>query len=78
MNSTLATEIERIVRAAKQELDNTTARVHKEMGQISTALKRETGEELARYAVESKREADMGVQIIGFIKPYREAKQRTS
>jgi histone H3/H4 len=78
MNSTLDAEIERIIRAAKQELGNTTARVHKEMRQISTSLKKETGEELARYAVKSKREADMGVQIIGFIKPLREANQNAS
>ncbi len=77
MNSTFDAEIERIVRAAKQELDNNTARVHKEMRQLSTALKQGTGEEVARYAVKSKRTATMDVQIIGFIKPYREAKQRT-
>lgn len=78
MNSTLDAEIERAVKAAEQELDNITARLHKEMRQISTAPKEETGEELARYALKSKREADMGVQIIGFIKPYRKANQRTS
>lgn len=78
MNSTLAAEIERIVRAAKQELDDNTVRVHKEMRQISASLTKETGEELAGSAVEAKREANMDVQIIGFIKPYRAAKQRTS
>lgn len=72
MNSTLDAEIERIVRTAKQELDNTTARVHKEMSQISTSLKKGTGEEWARYAVRSNGKAAIGVQVIGFIKPYRE------
>ncbi len=75
MNSTLATEIERVIQTAKQELDNITAKVHEEMRQISTSQKEETGEELARYAAKSKRAAGSGVQIIGFIKPYREANQ---
>ncbi len=78
MNSTLAAELERIVRAAEQESDNVIARLHEEMRQISTALKKGTREELARYAVESKRWVDTDVQIIGFTKLYSEANQGTS
>lgn len=71
MNLTISAEIERIVKVAQQELADTVARLHKEMGQLSTDLKKETGEKTARYVVWSKREADMGVQIIRFIKPHR-------
>ncbi len=78
MNSTLAIEMERVVKTAKQELDNIAARVHNEMRQISTPQKEKTEEELARYAVESKREAAMGVQIIGFIKPLRKVNLEAS
>ncbi len=78
MNSTLDAEIERIVKVAQQELADTAARLHEEMRQTSTALKKGTREELARYAVKSKRGADMGVQIIGFIKPLRKVNLEAS
>ena len=76
MNPTISAEIERIVKVAQQELADTATRLHKEMGQISTGLKKETGEKAARYVAWPKREADMGVQIIRFVKPHRKLNLR--
>ncbi len=73
MNPTISAEIERIVKVAQQELADTTARLQKEMRQISTVVENETREQLARYATESKREAEQiteiaeGQQFIRFI-----------
>ena len=75
MNPTISAEIERIVKVAQQELADTTARLHEEMRQISTVVENETREQLAKYATESKREAEQitetaeGQQFIRFIIP---------